>query len=133
METEFKQVEETISRLHDLQADHLEAFDEKSLPDLEKQSEERKNEVAKLMKSVSEFVKTAAEKNGAATESMLLSLNSRITTLLEQNRAIEIKVQDFRNSVKKGMRQVSKGKQVLGSYRSSAAVSNNPRVISVTN
>ena len=133
MEKEFKKIQETINRLYDLQKDHLEALKKKPIPDLEKQSAERSNEVAKLMKSVNEFVKMAENESGTTTESMLLSLNSRISTLLDQNKALETKVHDFRNGIKKSMKQISKGKQVIGSYRSSMAVSNNPRVISVTN
>jgi len=133
MEKEFKKIQETINRLYDLQTDHLEAFKKKPVPDLEKQSAERSNEVAKLMKSVNGFVKMAENKSGTTTESMLLSLNGKISTLLDQNKALETKVHEFRNGIKKSMKQISKGKQVIGSYRSSTAVSNNPRVISVTN
>jgi exopolyphosphatase/pppGpp-phosphohydrolase len=133
MEKEFYKIHETINRLYALQTGHLEAFKKKPIPDLEKQSAERGDEVVRLVKSVNKFVKMARNKQGVATESMLLSLNNKITTLLEQNKALETKVKDFRDRIKKNMKQVSKGKQVIGSYRSSNLVSNNPRVISVTN
>jgi len=133
MEKEFKNIEKILSRLQGLQENHLESFDKKDLPDLEKQSVERNIEVEKLMKSVSDFVKITENKNSENTESMIHILNDRITTLLEQNKALETKVHLFRDGIKNEMKQVATGRKVIQSYQSSTAVSNNPNVISITN
>jgi hypothetical protein len=133
MENKFKHIEETLNRLHDLQASHLEDFNKKELPDLEKQSAERSHEVEKLMKSINGIVSIIEDTNGAASKSMVYFLNNKISTLLEQNKALEKKVQDFKDNMKKNMKKISKGKQAIGSYRSTAAVLNNPKVLSITN
>ena len=133
MEKEFKNIKEILNRLQGLQENHLESFDKKALPDLEKQSVERNIEVEKLMKSVSDFVKITENKNSENTESMIHILNDRITTLLEQNKALETKVHLFRDGIKNEMKQVATGRKVIQSYQSSTAVSNNPNVISITN
>jgi len=117
MEKEFKKIQETINRLYDLQTDHLEAFRKKSIPDLEKQSAERSNEMARLIKSVNEFVKMAENESGTTMEPMLLSLNNKISTLLDQNKALETKVHDFRNGIKINMKKIEKGKRVSGISR----------------
>jgi ABC-type transporter Mla subunit MlaD len=133
MEDKLKQVEETLNKLHDLQASHLEDFNKEELPDLERQSAERSHEVDKLMKSVNGIVSIVESTNKTNSESMVFFLNNKISTLLEQNKALEIKVQDFKEKMKKNMKKISTGKQAIGSYRSSAAVSNNPKVLSITN
>ncbi len=134
MEKEFLKVEETLNRLQDLHKSHIESFDQKILPDLEKQSKNREIEVGILIKSVSKLVKLAANQTGEGgnTESMILGLNDRVTNLLEQNKVLRTKVSALRDQLKKGMSQVSKGKKAISSYRSSEAVSNTPRVISIT-
>ncbi len=133
MEKAFKKVEKTLDRLHDLQEIHLESFGQKILPDLEKQSAERTIEVDKLMKEINNFMTITKNKTDVGTDAMKLCLNDRIKNILEQNQALEIRVQDFKADIKKEMKQVSKGKQVIGSYRSSSVVSNHPKVISITN
>ena len=133
MEKEFKKIEAILNRLHDLQKDHIESFNAKALPDLEQQSQERQIEVEVLMKSVAGFVKTAENKSNAEAESMVVNLNKRITALLEQNKALETKVNLFKDGIKNEMKQVAKGRKVIQSYQSSAAVLNNPNVISITN
>lgn len=134
MEKEFKKVEDTLMRLQDLHKNHMESFDQKVLPDLEKQSKNREVEVGMLVKSVSKLVKLVENQTGKgeSTKAMILNLNNRVTTLLEQNKMLETKVSAFRDQLKKSMNQVSKGKSSISSYRSSTAVSNNPRVISIT-
>ena len=135
MRKNFKAVEETLNRLHDLQADHLASFDEQALPDLEQQSAERDIEVSRLIRNVNTLVKQleTETETGAEAESMLFFLNNRVTKLLEQNRALEVKVHAVRDNIKNRMKQVSKGTSVIGSYRSSAAAAYAPKVISITN
>ncbi len=133
MEEKLKDIEDTLKRLHKIQASHLEEFRKKDLPDLDKQSAERSLEVDKLMKSVNDVVTLIKNTDNATSESMVLFLNKRISTLLEQNNELEIKVKDFKNNLKNGMKKISTGKKVIGSYRSSAVVANDPKVLSISN
>lgn len=135
MEKEFKKAEEALRRLHDLYNNHMESFGQEALPDLEKQSEDRGIEVGRLMESTSKLIKLIEKQTGekADTESMILSLNDGVASLLEQNKGLETKVSAFRSKLKDDMNHLSKGKNAISSYRSSAAVSNDPRVISITN
>jgi predicted nucleic acid-binding Zn-ribbon protein len=134
MEKEFKKVEETLNRLQALHKDHIESFDQEVLPDLSQQSEIREIEVGMLVKNVKKLIVLAENQTGEGvnTKSMILRLNDRVTTLLEQNKTLETKVSSFRDQLKNSMNQVSKGKKAISSYRSSTAVSNNPKVISIT-
>ena len=133
MKKNFKAVEETLNRLYHLQADHLASFDKQALPDLEQQSAEREIEVSRLMRNVNTLVKQLETETGAETESMLFFLKDRVTGLLEQNSALELKAHAVRDNIKNRMKQVSKGTSVIGSYRSSAAAAHTPKVISITN
>ena len=133
MKKNFKAVEDTLNRLYDLQTDHLASFDKQDLPDLEQQSAERGIEVSRLIRNVDTLVKQLKAETGSETESMLLFLKDRVTGLLEQNRALEVKVHAVRDNIKNRMKQVSKGASVIGSYRSSAAAADTPKVISITN
>lgn len=135
MEKEFEKINEGITRLYDLHKIHMESFSQESLPDLEQQSIDRGIEVGMLMKSVDKLVRLIETHpwKEAQAESMIVTINSRIKTLIEQNKTFETKVTEFRDKLKNGMKQISKGKKVIRSYRSAAAVSNNPKVISITN
>jgi hypothetical protein len=133
MKKNFNAVEETLNRLHDIQAEHLASFDKQALPDLEQQSAERCIEVSRLIRTVDTLVKQLETETGAETESMLFFLNNRVTKLLEQNRALEVKVHAVRDNIKNRMKQLSKGTSVIGSYRSSAAAASKAKVISITN
>ena len=133
MEKEFKNVEDTLNRLDDLHKIHMESFDHDVLPDLEKQSADRAVEVETLVKRIRGLVKLAQTQTRENTESMMFVLNDRVTILLEQNKALRTKVHTSRDCIKNNLKQISKGKKVISSYRSSAAVSNNPRVLSITN
>jgi len=133
MNNEAKKIERSLNRLHDLQASQLESFGKDILPDLEKQSAQRNIEVDDLTRRVIKFEKQLKNNGAVITESFMPDFNDRIAALLEQNRALETKVRTMRDSIKQGMTTVSKGKKAIGSYRSSARVSNNPKVISITN
>ena len=133
MKKKFKAVEDTLNRLYDLQADQLASFDKQALPDLEQQSAERDIEVSRLIRNVNTLIKQLKAETGSEAESMLFFLKDRVTGLLEQNRALEVKVHAVRDNIKDGMKQVSKGTSVLGAYRSSAAAAYTPKVISITN
>jgi predicted nucleic acid-binding Zn-ribbon protein len=133
MEKKLQKIEETLNRLDNLHKTHMASFNREVLPDLEKQSVERAIEVKRLMKRISGLVQLAQTQTSATSESMMLSLNDRVTTLLEQNKALRTKVTASRDRIKNNLKQISKGKKVISSYRSSAAVSNNPRVLSITN
>lgn len=133
MKKKLKAVEDTLNRLYDLQADHLASFDKQDLPDLEQQSAERGIEVSRLIRNVDTLVKQLKAETGTETESMLFFLKDRVTGLLEQNRALEVKVHAVRDNIKNRMKQVSKGTSVIGSYRSSAVAAYTPKVISITN
>lgn len=132
MEKEFKQIKETLKRLDELHMNHLESFNSDSIPDLEKQSAERETEVNILKKSISHFLTMAEIEPHTDAKSMMLFLNSRVTTLLEKNNALEVKVLTYREKIRNSMKHISKGKQAIGSYGSSAALLNQPKVISLT-
>lgn len=134
MEKEIKNLESSIVSFERLQAKHLEALkDENSLPNLQQQTLERDAAIKNLMETVKCFIKKAERRDDINSEKLLLFFSNRITTLLEQNKVIEKRVKTIRDHIKKGMTQISKGKNVINSYRSSAAASIKPRVLSITN
>lgn len=132
MEKEFKQIERRINRLYDLHEIYLASFEKDAVPDLEKRSQERESEVKALFKDVKRFLATAENKTETHAKSMILALKNRMITLLEQNKTLQTKASVVKGRLEKDMKQVSKGKKAIGSYRSSTAVSNSPKVISIT-
>ena len=133
MEIEFIQIKKTLKRLEELHTIHFESFNSASIPDLEGQSAERDTEVENLKKSISHFLTMVETAPQAEAESTMLFLNNRITNLLELNNALEIKVIAYREELRNSMKQISKGKQAIGSYGSSTSLINKPKVISLTN
>ncbi len=137
METTFKHIKGIIDRLQSLYTEHLLSFDKEELPDLDRQTADRTMEMELLMKEINNFVKRAESPEGQRndTESMLRSFNDRITAIREQNSALELKVTALKNGLQKEMARVSKGKKVIGAYRSPAARTNATpcRVLSIAN
>ncbi|MCP3941176.1 MAG: hypothetical protein GY710_06815 [Desulfobacteraceae bacterium] len=133
MEKEFKQVKESLNRLDSLYKNHMESFDNKELPNLEKQSSDRAIEVDKLMKKVGKLIDSVQAQANADTKSMIIALNDRVTILLEQNKVLKKKVDASREDIKKNMKHIAKGKKVINSYKSSGSVSNKPKVLNITN
>jgi hypothetical protein len=133
MENKFNKINSTLDRFYDLQANHIKSFNSASLPDMEKQSMEQNKEIVKILESIDAFIKMLSGTEEPGAESMLISLNHRITNILEQNEVLVTRVTVFKENLKSNMKKISKGKQAIGSYRSSAAASNNPKVLSVTN
>ncbi len=132
MEKELKQIEEKIDRLYGMYQSHMVLFENQTLTDLGKQSQERKHEVESLMGDIKKLLAAAENKTEPHVESMILVLKDRLTTLFELNKALRTKVSCAMDGLKKGMQQMSKGKTVIRSYRSVTTVSNRPRVISMT-
>ncbi|MCP4118202.1 MAG: hypothetical protein GY737_22950 [Desulfobacteraceae bacterium] len=132
MENEFLRIKKTLKKLDELHMSHFESFDNDSVPDLEEQSAERETEVENLKESISRFLTMAEIEPHGDAEAMMLFLNNRITNLLEQNNALEIKVVAYREKIRNSMKQISRGKQAIGSYGSSAGLVNKPKVISLT-
>jgi chaperonin cofactor prefoldin len=134
MEKEFNKIKTVIDQLSDLQLNHIESFDQQGvLPDLETQSSERETGFDNLKKKINAFNKMAQNNNSTQAQPMLVFINNRITTLLDQNKILEAKVKQYKDNIKSAMKKISKGKHVIGSYGSSANIAGNPRVISITN
>ncbi len=138
MQKEFKKIKLIIDRLQALQLNHIESFNKNGqAPDIEQQSFDREKEFDNLKKKINIFNNMAqaelAENTQSQTESMLIFIKDKITTLIEQNAALETKVKEYKNNIKNSMKKISNGRQLIGSYGSSAKITNNPKVISITN
>jgi len=137
METTFKHIKGIMDRLQNLYTEHLLSFDKEKMPDLDRQTADRTLEMDRLMKEIKDFVKRVESPEGQRndTESMLRCFNDRISIIREQNSALELKVTALKKGLKKEMARVSKGKQVIGAYRSPAARTNATpcRVLSIAN
>ena len=138
MQKDFNKIELIIDRLQRLQLDHIESFNKKGdTPDIEQQSFDREKEFNNLKNRINNFnnraqVETDAQVK-AQIESMLVTIKNKIATLIEQNTTLETKVKEYRDKIKDSMKKISTGKKVIGSYGSSAKITNNPKVISITN
>ncbi len=131
MEKQFQQIKEALSRLDDIQATHIDSFDTDLLPDLEFQLDERNTEFSRLMKMISQFIAKIELDAGEGTDSMVIFLMEGINTLLVQNKILKKRVTAHRDSLQESMKNLSRGKQVIGSYGSPS--SNGPRAINLTN
>ncbi len=142
MQKEFNNIKMIIDRLQELQLSHISSFNKKGqLPDIEKQSFDREKAFNNLRKKITVFNTMAQVEHAAQTqpqiesqtESMLILIKDKITTLIEQNTTLETKIKEYRNNIKTSMKKISNGRQVIASYRSSTKITNNPKVINVTN
>ena len=131
MEEEYHNVNRAMDRLFEIQDRHMASFSDDETPpdDLEHQSTERKEAVNRLQKEVDTFTVKAQENGGSEAREMMQFFNNRISTLLEQNRTIESRVQAVKDRIGNSMKQVKKGKRGIQSYNASPSVRNRPRAI----
>ncbi|MFO7752543.1 MAG: hypothetical protein R6V41_05435 [Desulfobacteraceae bacterium] len=130
MEQQYQKVNKAMNSLFEIQDRHMASFSGDTLPDLENQSAERKEAMNHLQDQVNAFISAVEKDTGSEAQSMMQFFNQRITTLLEQNRTIENRVKAVKDSIGKSMKQLSKGRKGLQSYRPpSLSVQNRPRVI----
>lgn len=129
MEEEYHNVNKAIDQLFEIQDRHMASFTGDTLPDLEYQSQERKEAMARLQREVDAFAFQAEADGGSEAQSMMQFFNNRISTLLDQNRSIESRVQAVKDHIGDGMKQIKKGKRGIQSYNVSSSVRNRPRVI----
>ncbi len=134
MRNEFLKIQQSIDTYQALQAEQISSFDVgRDLPDLMSQSHEREVLTSKLMRRIGFFMKMVNKQRPPNSEVMLIQLNEGLVDILAQNQILEKKIKQLRDSIEKRMTQVSKGRQVMGGYRSSVAGYKTPRVISITN
>jgi hypothetical protein len=134
MINEFKKIEQAIDTYRALQAEQIDSFEiGQELPDLALQSREREELTAKLMRKINFFTKMVNKQKPPNSEVMLIQIHESLNHILEQNRVLEAKVRQLRDHIGKSMSQVSRGKQMIGRYRSSVVMSKAPKVISITN
>lgn len=133
MKKEFQQIRDTLDRLDKIHIRHIESFDADLMPDLQRQLIERKNEFDKLKTAVNKIITASGFENEAETESMISFFIERINTLLGQNKMLKKKVKVHRDGFQESMKNMSRGKQAIGAYRSPSSVSNKPRAINLTN
>lgn len=134
MVNEFKKIEQAIKAYQRLQAEQIESFETgEDLPDLALQSREREALTARLMRRINFFVKMVNKQAPPNSEVMVIQIHNGLADILEQNRVLEDKVRQLRGQLQKSMAQLSKGRQVMGQYRSSVVRPKSPKVISITN
>ncbi len=133
MEQEFKQIQNILDELYEIQANHLESFNKTVLPDIEQQSADREKKFRHFKKRMVDFIHRTDARKDDKTESMLSFCSARITSLIDQNKSLETKVRNYRDRIRTEIGHLSKGKQVISKYGSPKGMSKNPRVISISN
>ncbi|MEA2061002.1 MAG: hypothetical protein U9P10_10935 [Thermodesulfobacteriota bacterium] len=128
-----KLLTQTIALIDDLETlhdDQISSFDNELLPNLEAQSEQREKKIDLLGQYVTIILgKSTAESQGEQVyakpginepdnaEATLLACKNRINGILEKNRVLKEKVLFQKKMLKLSMKNVSRGKQVIISYR----------------
>ncbi|MDA8134460.1 MAG: hypothetical protein M0T82_07540 [Desulfobacteraceae bacterium] len=131
MEKIFQDITETFDRLERILFGHIDSFDRNLMPDLDRQLLERKKELDLLKENVGHWVGRDTDMNDdnkAATN----YFTERIQTLLKQNKTLEKKVRMHKDHLQQSLKNLSRGKQVIGAYGSPSSVSNRPRAINIT-
>lgn len=127
----FQDIKETFDKLEKIQFGHIDSFDRELMPDLERQTLERKKELDQLKENVDQW--TSGD-NGMDddTEATAYYFIERLQTLLNQNETLEKKVRMHKDHLQQILKNLSRGKQVIGAYGSPSSVSNRPRAINIT-
>ncbi len=134
METEFNDIKQLLDSIHEMQQRHIKTFNTDHVqPDIEQQSAEREAAFNTLKQKVAGFITLTENSSHEDAKSMLAGINESISGLMEQNRVLEASVIKHKDRLQKNLKQISRGKQALGSYKSPAVVKNRPKVISLTN
>ncbi|MCM2284563.1 MAG: hypothetical protein NDI81_07265 [Desulfobacula sp.] len=127
----FQDVKEAFDRLERIQTHHIASFDAEPIPDLELQILERKKELDLLKENVDQWLGRDTDMNDD-TKAAANYFTERIQTLLKQNETLEKKVRVYKDHLQKSLKNLSRGKQVIGAYGSPSSVSNRPRAINIT-
>ena len=131
MKKNFQGIKETFDKLERIQFVHIDSFDRELMPDLERQTLERKKELDLLKETVDQWTSRDTDMNDD-TEAAAYYFIERIQTLLKQNETLEKKVRMYKDHLQQSLKNLSRGKQVIGAYGSPSSVSNRPRAINIT-
>jgi hypothetical protein len=128
----FQDIKEAFDKLEKIQLGHIDSFDRELMPDLECQTLERTKEFDLLKESVTQWINRDEPGNDADTESMVHYFIERIHILLNQNEALGKKVRMHKDHLQQSLKNLSRGKQMIGAYGSPSSVTNRPRAINIT-
>jgi rubrerythrin len=131
MKKNFQDIKEAFDRLERTQTHHIASFDAELIPDLELQLIERKQEFNLLKENVDQWVGRDTDMNDD-TKAAANYFTERIQTLLKQNETLKKKVRMHKDSLQQSLKNLSRGKQVIGAYGSPSSISNRPRAIDIT-
>ena len=132
MNLEFCEVENALNRLENLQDEHIDSFQTQLLPDLESQTAKRREAFDHLACCLEKFFSQLPEED-EQTVSMIQTFTKQITRLQHQNLILKEKVELHKEDLQARMRQITKGRKAIGSYRPPSSFLNRPRAISLTN
>lgn len=127
---QFKTAIDEFEMLHEK---HLTAFNESGPPDLEKQSRERWTGIRKLLETANQLLSSSDKQDSISDVSAPADFSRRMKTLLEKNKMLETHATELKEQLKKEMLRISKGKKVIGAYRSPNTFSSKPRVLNIKN
>jgi hypothetical protein len=132
MKKNFQDIKESFDKLEKIHLSHIDSFDRELIPDLECQTLERKKEFDLLKENVTQWINRDEPGNDADTESMVHYFIERIHILLNQNETLGKKARMHKDQLQQSLKNLSRGKQVIGAYGSPSSVSNRPRAINIT-
>jgi len=130
METMLKQIEKTLYKLDELQANHIESFGTQILPDLEQQMMERQAGFEELKKTVTLFSQQTESVDIMDDEPVIQNVKEHIQLLMNQNKTLKSLIETHKNGLETSMKNMAKGRQTIHAYGSLPSKKNRPKVIS---
>ena len=122
MKTSSKKIKETLVRLDELQASHIDAFSTQTIPNLEEQMAQRKKGFSDLKKYIETFLSETNIKE-------MQDVKEQILSLMYQNQTLTSKVQGHKRGLENSMKKITKGRQAIHAYGSVPSQANQPKVI----
>ena len=133
MEKQFLKINDSLTRMAEMQECHMDSFNTTLLPDLEQQNSERDRELTLFKTDIDIFIKKAEAVDSPTKEQMITHITDRIASIIEQNYRLKQKIKIYRDELQSRMVQITKGKKAIGSYGISVSYGNRPRVINSIN
>ncbi len=129
MEQAFKQVNDILTKLDEMHADHINSFDSQLLPDIEQQMIERDESFTELKATMDRLLGHMETMENLDDIPDIHDILAHIHLLMQQNKILSTAVQGHKQVLEKSMKKVAKGKHVINAYGSPLSQRNQPKVI----
>lgn len=129
-----KNIEQSFENYESLQIRHLDMMKQEDLPlpDLKAMTLERKQSSDHLQTVLNRFMENAGSIGHNKSVSVLTRFEFRLNQIMTLDESISAAIQLHRDTLKKNLLHLKKGKQAIKGYRSAGTAPSQPRVFRIS-